>query len=102
MRARLKFTVDGNMRWLRDAVDSSRHADALAALEQLWAVLAHLRTLGRPGRQRMVEYCNAVVDVDGLNLLHALSDGKRAEIDRADIRSGATRLFRELVPLIWS
>ncbi|KAG8465246.1 hypothetical protein KFE25_012609 [Diacronema lutheri] len=102
VRARLKFTVDGNLRWLRGAVDDSCAPDALAALDELWAVLEHLQGLGRLGRQRTVEYCNALVDADGLALLHALSEGKRNEVRDERVRAVATRLFRELVPLIWS
>jgi predicted component of type VI protein secretion system len=103
VRARLKFTVDGNIRWLRNCTSSGESARARLALAELERVLAHLHTLGRVGRQRMVELCNAVVDADGLTLLHQLSNGKMAAVaDDPDVAASATRLFRELVPLIWS
>lgn len=99
--ARLQFTVDGNVRWLMEALDDSRADDAMAALGELVAVYEHLQQLGRLGRRRMVEYCNAVVDADGLDLLHALSEGRRPAVEHPGLRDAATRLFQALVPLIY-
>lgn len=102
VRARLKFTVDGNIRWLREASTSGDAASSALALTELLTLLEHLQSLGRLGRQRLVEYCNAVVDADGLNLLHALSEAKVTAVGgRAEVTEPAIRLFRALVPLIW-
>jgi hypothetical protein len=102
VRARLKFTVDGNVRWLRESSTSGDAASSAIALNELLSMLEHLQSLGRLGRQRLVEYCNAVVDADGLNLLHALSESKVSAVGKhAEVTEPAVRLFHALVPLIW-
>ncbi|KAJ1635624.1 hypothetical protein T492DRAFT_964799 [Pavlovales sp. CCMP2436] len=104
VRTRLLITVDANVRWLRDSVAAAKHDDVQSALEELRAVLDHLQSCGRLGRQRMVEYCNTVVELDGLALLHSLSEGKVPGFLSQDdiVVEYATRLFRDLVPLIWN
>lgn len=103
VRARLKYTVDGNVRWLRDSVESGCAADACAAVRELDAVFEHLKTLGLRGRHRTVEYCNALVDADGVDLLHTLTKTPApAGPEQLALRDSATVLFRQVVPLIYS
>jgi len=69
----------------------------LRELGELSRVYNEQQSGGHAGKVALTEYCNALVDADALDVVHALQEDEEPDVART-----ATELFQGVVPRIWS